>query len=96
MNRQQIQQALNLYKQELKNRGTIKKDHALELPLISPERSLGHIYFMIDEVEGFLKQGDQESLEKAFRWLGFIQGVLWANNIHTIRELAEHNRKKKH
>ena len=30
--------------------------------------------------------------EKAMRWLGFIQGVLFAKGVYTIDEMREHNR----
>ena len=35
-----------------------------------------------------------EDVEKAHRWLGFVQGVLWAEGIFTIDEMREHNRSK--
>lgn len=31
--------------------------------------------------------------EKAHRWLGFIQGVLWLCGVYTLDELKEHSRK---
>lgn len=31
-------------------------------------------------------------LEKAFRWLGFIQGVLWCEGVYTIDAMKDHNR----
>jgi hypothetical protein len=33
-----------------------------------------------------------ERLEKKFRWLGFIQGVLWMTHGCTIRELKKDNK----
>ena len=35
---------------------------------------------------------DLTEIEKAMRWLGFIQGVLWICGIYTIDEMREHNR----
>lgn len=34
-----------------------------------------------------------ESEGKAMRWLGFIQGVLWAEHVFTVHDLKEHNRR---
>jgi hypothetical protein len=36
---------------------------------------------------------DSNETEKAMRWLGFIQGVLWMESIYSIDEMREHNRK---
>jgi hypothetical protein len=33
-----------------------------------------------------------DKIEKANRWLGFIQGVLWIEGIFTIAQLREHSR----
>jgi hypothetical protein len=35
----------------------------------------------------------QSAREKAHRWLGFIQGVLWLSGVFTLDELKEHSRK---
>jgi len=29
---------------------------------------------------------------EVYRWLGFIQGVLWASKAYTLAELKDHNR----
>lgn len=51
-------------------------------------RALGHTRWMCHEVEGFL----DSNLEKANRWLGFIQGVLWFSGYATIDQLKDDNR----
>jgi hypothetical protein len=38
-----------------------------------------------------LRELPPEKTEKAMRWLGFIQGVLWANRLYSIDELKDHN-----
>ncbi len=50
---------------------------------------LEHVLWMLDEATKFVETGRSD---KAFRWLGFIQGVLWTCQIFTIEELAKHNR----
>lgn len=44
-----------------------------------------HVLWMIDKLFEF--EGDKYN-----RWLGFIQGYFWTNDIYTIDELKEHNR----
>jgi len=50
---------------------------------------LDHVLWMCGEVQTFLVEG---RYDKANRWLGFIQGVLWVLGIYSIPELQEHNR----
>ena len=47
-----------------------------------------HLLKMIPQIEEFIDQG---RLEKAFRWLGFMQGAFWALGDYTISELKRHN-----
>ena len=48
----------------------------------------GHVSFMCDEGIKFAQDG---RTEKAMRWLGFLQGFLWARSLYTIAQLGEHN-----
>ncbi len=50
---------------------------------------LAHCHGMLDEMEKFVAEG---RMEKAFRWLGFIQGCLWSAGLYTLEELKNHNR----
>jgi hypothetical protein len=40
-----------------------------------------------------LAEAGRSKREKAHRWLGFIQGVLWLSGVYTLDELKEHSRK---
>lgn len=51
--------------------------------------SLAHLGGMIPKVRVFLEEGRRE---KAFRWLGFMQGVFYSLRVYTIEEMANHNR----
>ena len=53
------------------------------------EAVFGHLQFMIGEIKVFL---EQDRIEKALRWLGFIQGCLWMAGVCSIDQLREHNR----
>lgn len=60
--------------------------------LVGPPKSvrfLQHIVWMCQEAKKFVAEGRKD---KAFRWLGFIQGVLWTKGEYTIEELANHSR----
>jgi len=48
-----------------------------------------HIMYMLWMIPQFIKEGRKE---KANRWLGFVQGVLWANDVYEIEDMKEHNR----
>ena len=47
-----------------------------------------HLMWMCDEVEYFLKE---EKVEKAMRWLGFIQGAFWILGIQDIAQSKKDN-----
>lgn len=55
--------------------------------LVSPKQIADHAYWMTIEASSW---GD-ERREKQMRWLGFIQGVLVAQNMCTIAEVKEMN-----
>lgn len=48
-----------------------------------------HLLWMCDAATEFVEEGDDE---KAFRWLGFIQGTLWAMNTFSLNDLRRHSR----
>ena len=52
-------------------------------------RPMRHIGTMIPKAIEFFQQNRRE---KGFRWLGFIQGVLWTEGIYAINEMKDHNR----
>lgn len=47
-----------------------------------------HLVWMSHEIEYLVQEG---RIEKAMRWLGFIQGILWAKGVLTISDLADQN-----
>ncbi len=62
-------------------------DHGIRGP--SREQQLSHCASMLPSMEAFIASGQ---MEKVFRWLGFLQGVLWTNSAYTLEELRNHNR----
>ena len=61
-------------------------DHWPELD----EEILAHAHFMLDEIINVLLPANRR--DKAFRWLGFVQGILWSVGLVTIDELKNQNR----
>ena len=51
--------------------------------------SLAHLRWMLNEIPKHLEMG---KLDKANRWLGFIQGVFWVKKFSSIHELKDDNR----
>lgn len=49
----------------------------------------GHVRWMCLEIPQLVAAG---RLEKAGRWLGFVQGILWANGYMSIDALKDDNR----
>lgn len=58
-------------------------------PNIPAINMLDHCLYMCHEVLAFI---DQRRIDKADRWIGFVQGVFAAYCMYTIREMAQHNR----
>lgn len=52
-------------------------------------QELFHLRTMIPRVRAFVDEGRRD---KAFRWLGFMQGVFWAYGVYTLDQLKDHNR----
>ena len=52
--------------------------------------ALNHVLYMCDAIEGFI---DEDRLDKAHRWIGFAQGVMWTFSVATINESRQMNMK---
>jgi hypothetical protein len=88
MTGEKVLEAVGVYRKWLENRGIPKRrcdfDHA---PLGTVD-SLAHLHNMLDQIEEFVAE---ERMGKAFRWLGFLQGVMWSHGFFTLNELRHHN-----
>lgn len=47
------------------------------------------VHEMSKQISVFIEEG---RIQKAMRWLGFIQGTLWCSGIFSIDELRNHSR----
>lgn len=72
-------------------------------PFADANGQLCHARWMCQEIRDFLPRHKvdepppdpkemQAAMEKAMRWLGFIQGVLWSTGTRSIDEMREDNR----
>ena len=87
MTEAQVREAVKKYREKLSHIYQAKRFNPDSKPIYSWEQ-LDHVLWMLDLTEHFL---DNMKTEKVFRWLGFIQGVLWSEGMYTINEIKEHN-----
>jgi len=89
MTNEKIFTILNKYSKFLNKKGY--KSRAIKQKLYYPNDidAMGHVLVMIPRIKQFIKE---ERREKAFRWLGFVQGILWSYGEYTIEELRDHNK----
>jgi len=88
MDKKKIKEVIDIYRKKFEDLNIEKEAYPHDEFLNFPEIGLKHCYSMLDKMEKFL---DEDRIEKSFRWLGFIQGVLWSQKIYTLTELMNHN-----
>jgi len=97
MTPQQVRDALDIYEKALWGEeanpvradldrvnltGTAQRDHLLWMCVETRK--------ILDHVAG--DKDDRGTIEKAMRWLGFIQGGLWSQGFYSIEDMKNHNR----
>jgi hypothetical protein len=89
MTKEQVLEVIQLYRNRLEGLGI--KANSPDFDFL-PEHyeQLEHLLTMIEPMESFLNA----DVEKAMRWLGFMQGVLWSQGHFTLNEMRDHNRGK--
>lgn len=85
---------LKLYENTLATTGIVRSEATVGSELTKNSR-LAHARWMIDQMlhplDGKMKiKVDDEKI--ANRWLGFIQGVLWSENVFSIQALRDQSR----
>ena len=88
MTKDKLLKTIELYKTLLSDYPT-KELARYDMQPQTDEEFLAHLNWMLDQMYARVLQG---KLKKAFRWLGFIQGVLSAKGIRTIAQLREDSR----
>ena len=84
----QVMHILGDYRQCLRSERIIAKEHPhdrfMESGLVAAKQHCGS---MFDDIFRFFEDG---RADKAFRWFGFIQGVLWVAGMYTLDDLVKH------
>ncbi len=89
MTPEKVLEVIEIYRQKFIEMDVGKVEYPHDDLLEPTEIGLDHCHGMLDRMVEFVREG---RMEKTFRWLGFIQGVLWSTGIYTLSELMNHNR----
>ncbi len=92
MTKKKILEVITFYEEILKEMGFRSKRFAADKLPKNRVEVFGHLLNLMGRMKKLIKQGRKE---KAFRWLGFIQGALWVSKVFTIKELKNHSKPKK-
>ena len=84
-----ILEVINIYRKHFTEKGIVSADFPHIGRPNSKRAILAHCHGMLDKMDGFVKEG---RIEKAFRWLGFVQGCLWSTRQYSLEELRNHSR----
>ena len=100
MTGEKVKAVLQKYREQLEVYGPALKPERLEghstknhAPYLGALRQNQHLKFMCEEAQRFVDQG---RIEKAMRWLGFIQGWFWKSGIFSLDDLKNHSRPDDH
>lgn len=64
-------------------------DHKFNPGEFADSMGLRKVKGMLDAIDNFIITGRRE---KAMRWLGFVQGILFTTGFYSISEMSDHNR----
>jgi len=87
MTREQILHLCKSYIQYLDKYETLQNNDA-----VSSYDKICHCKWMLTQIPPFLNDYEDE---KVMRWLGFVQGVFWSQNMFGINDMRNHNRDEK-
>ena len=55
-----------------------------------------YVYMILDQMKLFVQEAQKDhrenTVDKVFYCLGFIQGLLWSRGVYTLNEIEGHNR----
>lgn len=89
MTHEKFLETIHLYRRILTEMGVESVDVPHDRPPTTREERLGHCMGMLDRMEAFVQS---RRMGKAYRWLGFMQGILWSEGIYLLNDLKDHNR----
>lgn len=89
----QVTEVINQYEAELKEGGRQAQRFVGGFPLEGAfptrEAALRHLLWMCPQVKLFI---ETREIEKAMRWLGFMQGTFWMAGVKSIDAMRDDNR----
>lgn len=89
MTDQKLLETISSYKKLFQEYNITAKRFNHESISTTMEAKLSHCCYMIDKIEGFVAIN---RIQKAHRWLGFIQGVLWSEKFFSLSKMRRDNR----
>lgn len=89
MSPEKLREVIAMYRKAFTDQGIGKIDYPHDELLDFEKHALEHCHGMLDQMETFIDEG---RIDKAFRWLGFMQGVFWSHGYYTLAQLMDHNR----
>lgn len=84
-----VRQVIDLYRIYFEELDIEPADYPEGKNLEDKLQGVAHCLGMIPKMEKFI---EENRIEKAMRWLGFIQGALWMAGLFTLKQLKEQNR----
>ncbi|MDD3086427.1 MAG: hypothetical protein PHH45_00535 [Patescibacteria group bacterium] len=85
----QIVAATDRYDRELEKEEIPVAEHPHDIICMMRRAALAHLRTMFPKMVQFVSE---DKIEKAMRWLGFVQGVLWVCGVYTLEQLKADNR----
>ena len=89
MTSEKVLEVIETYRKLFVERNIGKIEYPHDKLLDGEVHGLEHSHGMLDKMAKFVREG---RMEKTFRWLGFVQGVLWATRVYPLTDLKNHNR----
>ncbi|MBP9701899.1 MAG: hypothetical protein KBD47_02880 [Candidatus Pacebacteria bacterium] len=89
MTKEKLREIVAHYRKRFEEQGVELAPHPHNKILTNRDRAIAHLADMLPKMEQMIKE---DKIGKVMRWLGFVQGTLWALGLDTIEELKEINR----
>ncbi len=89
MTAEKVRQVIRLYRRTFTLAGIPATSQPHGIISLDRRAILAHCHAMLDRMEQFVAEG---RMEKAFRWLGFVQGCLWSTGVFSVGQLKDHNK----
>jgi hypothetical protein len=90
MKPEKVRKVIAKYRAMFEEKGIGKIDYPHDEMLDTQEHGLEHCHGMLDKMEQFIVE---DRMDKVYRWLGFIQGVLWSFKIYVLEDMKQDNMK---